>query len=253
MKKRLKISTKDIAVAAIFLAFILVFLLIPFPNFGVDMAVFALLAVCIAVSVKGFGMGLFTGIAFGLASLLKAFVRPNWTSPIFYNPMVSVFPRIIIPITTYFTFRFVKKLMRKKTNEVSTLVASTASTIVAVCTNTFLVLGMWAAFYLGDTFTDTAAGTSKTITWALFAGIISSNFIIELIICTALAPTICLALRLALRIDRRGRRDVEAITAASQMAEAEDVTVPAENASEIKEDLSKIAEVREGETDSSEE
>jgi len=213
MKKRLKLTTKDIAMAAIFLSFIFVFMLVPLSPFGVDLAVIALISVCVAVNVKGFAMGLFTGAAFGLASLLKAFVHPNWTSPVFYNPLVSIVPRILIPITAYFTFRFVKKLLRKRPNEVSTLAASTASTIVGVCTNTLLVLGMWAAFYLGDSFTDPVSGTSTTVTWALFAGIISSNFIIELAICTVLTPPICVALRLALRIDKRGRRDVDLVGA----------------------------------------
>ena len=231
MEKRLKISTKDIAIAAIFLSFILIFLLVPFPSFGVDMAVFALLAVCIAVIVKGFGMGLFTGIAFGVASFLKAFVRPSWTTPIFYNPLVSIFPRVMIPITAYFTFKLVKKLMRRQTNEVSTLAASTASAVVAVCTNTFLVLGMWAAFYMGDTFVlDEAAGTSKTITGAFFAGIIGSNFVVELIICAVLVPTICLALRLALRIDKRGRRDEEPAAKAPAEPAKEEEAAPAEPA-----------------------
>ena len=202
MKNKFKLTTNDIATAGIFLAFILVFMLVPFDAFGVDMAFIPLIAVCLAATVKGFKMGMFTGVAFGVASLVGAVIRPKITTPIFLNPAVSILPRIIIPITVYFSFKLVKKLMRQKREDVSTAVASTVSTLIGVCTNTLLVLGMWALFYFGDT--KTFGDKSVTFTGAFFAGVITTNFISELIICTAICPVICTALRIALGLDRKG-------------------------------------------------
>ena len=206
MTKAFKIKTKDIVTAAIYLAFILVFVLVPFPHVIVDMASIALIAVCLASTVNGFGMGLFTGASFGVASLVKAVLRPSITTPIFLNPAVSILPRILIPITTYFTFKLMKRLLRRSPEQIGTGVAATAATVVGVCTNTFFVLGTWALFYFGKTFTFD--GSSITITWAFFAGILATNFVIELIVCTVVCPVICTALRIALGVDKRGRRSV---------------------------------------------
>ena len=206
MTKAFKIKTKDIVTAAIYLAFIMVFVLVPFPHVIVDMASIALIAVCLASTVNGLGMGLFTGVSFGLASLLKAVLRPSITTPIFLNTAVSILPRILIPITTYFTFKLLKNLLRRSPEEIGTGVAATAATVVGVCTNTLFGLGIWALFYFGKTFTFD--GSSITITWAFFAGILATNFVIELIVCTVVCPVICTALRIALGVDKRGRRSV---------------------------------------------
>ena len=208
--KGIKIKTRDIATAGVFLAFILIFVLVPFESLtGVSLAFIPLIAVILAATVKGFGMGLFTGVAFGIASLVASYIHPTWTAPMFHNPVVSVIPRAIIPITVYFTFKLVKWFFRNKRDDVGTGVASTVATIVGVCTNTLLVLGMWAAFYFGHDFVD-QEGAAHTINGALLVGVLSSNFIIELIICTVLCPVICTSLRIALGIDKRGRKPLPA-------------------------------------------
>ena len=88
MAKPFKIKTQDIAVAGIFLSFILVFMLVPFNTFGVNMAFIPLIAVCLAATVKGFWMGLAMGIAFGVASLVGSYIHPDLTAPMFHNPVV---------------------------------------------------------------------------------------------------------------------------------------------------------------------
>lgn len=219
--KGIKIKTSDIATAGVFLAFILIFVLVPFESLtGVSLAFIPLIAVILAATVKGFGMGLFTGVAFGLASLLASYIHPTWTAPMFHNPVVSVIPRAIIPITVYFTFRLVKWFFRNKRDDVGTGVASTVATIVGVCTNTLLVLGMWAAFYFGHDFID-QEGIAHTINGALLVGVLTSNFIMELIICTVLCPIICTSLRIALGIDKRGRVPASAPAAEAVIAEGE--------------------------------
>ena len=205
MAKGIKIKTRDIAIAAIFLSLILIFVLVPMPNFlGVSMAFIPLLAVILAANVQGLGMGLFTGAAFGFASLINAFINPTLMAPMFYNPLVSIVPRVVIPVTTYFTFKGMKHILGKRSDEAGTFIAATISSIVAVCTNTGLVLSMMAAFNFGKTFGSTV------INAAFFGGLLGLNFLFEISICAFIAPIITVALRVALGLDKRDRKVVDA-------------------------------------------
>ena len=243
--KGIKIKTRDIATAGIFLAFILIFVLVPIPGIGgVDMAFISLIAVILAATVKGLGMGLFAGTAFGIASLIKSFIRPDWTSPMFHNPAVSILPRVIIPITVYFSFKLIKRLFRNKREDMGTGVASTVATVVGVCTNTLLVLGMWAAFYFGREFVY--EGAAHTINGALFAAVLSSNFVTELIICTVLCPILCTSVRIALGLDKRGPHKEESEEAkalgAEGQASADDATIAERLSTEQGEQVPETAE-----------
>ncbi len=222
MNKGTKIKTRDIAIAAIFLSLILIFVLVPMPTpLGVSMAFVPLIAVILAADVQGFGMGLFAGTAFGVASLCNAFLHPSLLAPIFYNPMVSIVPRMVIPVTAYFSFKLVKKLLKKRSEDTSTYIASTVSSVVAVVTNTSLVLSMMAAFNFGKTFEST------TINAAFFGGLLGVNFVFEIAICAFAAPIITTGLRIALGLDRRKR-----VAASQNDAETESISAPEEFASE---------------------
>ena len=211
MSKTVKIKTRDIAIAAIFLSLILIFVLVPIQTpLGVSMAFVPLIAVILAADVQGFGMGLFAGTAFGVASLINAFLHPSLLAPMFYNPMVSIVPRMIIPVTTYFSFKLIKKLLKKRSDDASTFVASTVSSVVAVVTNTGIVLSMMAAFNFGKTFGSTA------INAAFFGGLLSLNFVFEIAICAFAAPIVTTGLRLALGIDKRRLKSEEDEESASE-------------------------------------
>ena len=185
---------------------------------GLSLAVVPLIAVILAADVCGLGMGLFAGTAFGIASLVNAFLHPTLLAPMLHNPLVSVLPRMIIPVTTYFAFRLMKKLLRKRTDEAGTYVAATVSAALGVVTNTGLVLAMMAAFNFGKTFGST------TINAAFFGGLLGLNFLFEISICSLLAPIITTGLRIALRIDKRGRvpADVPAETVSEAPSDREE-------------------------------
>ena len=221
MNKGLKIKTRDIAIAAIFLSLILIFVLVPMPTpIGVSMAFVPLIAVILAADVQGLGMGLFAGTAFGIASLCNAFLHPSLLAPIFYNPMVSIVPRMVIPVTAYFSFKLMKKLLKKRSEDTSTYIASTVSSVVAVVTNTSLVLSMMAAFNFGKTFEST------TINAAFFGGLLGVNFVFEIAICAFVAPIVATGLRIALGLDRRKR-----VSAQPDGAEAQETPAAEEAAS----------------------
>ena len=217
MNKGIKIKTRDIAIAAIFLSLILIFVLVPMPTpLGVSMAFVPLIAVILAADVQGFGMGLFAGTAFGVASLCNAFLHPSLLSPIFYNPLVSIVPRMIIPVTAYYSFKLMKKLLKKRSEDTSTYVASTVSSIVAVVTNTTLVLLMMAAFNFGKTFEGTV------INAAFFGGLLGVNFVFEVAICAFVAPIVTTGLRIALGLDKRARK--QAVPAEAEALPEEDAS-----------------------------
>ena len=69
-------------------------------------------------------------------------------------------------------------------------------------------------FNFGKTFGST------TINAAFFGGLLGVNFLFEIAICTFAAPIITTGLRLALRIDKRGKRD---------LAPAAESSIPEEN------------------------
>lgn len=214
---KLKFSTRDIAVASILLAMILVFVLVPLKFIPIDVAFIPLMAVIIACQVEGGKMGVFTATMFGIASLIAAFTRPNIFSPIFYNPLVSIIPRIIIGFTCYFSYIGMRKLINKiyerkakrkeqeedfktRTNKdkLAIYIASTVSSIVAVITNTALVVSMIAAFNFGKTF------GGVLIDKTLILSLLGVNFLIELAVCAFVTPPIVLALRISLRKKEAG-------------------------------------------------
>lgn len=236
MAKYFRIKTRDIAVAAIYLSLILIFVLVPMPNpLGVSMAFIPLIAVILAADVQGLGMGLFAGTAFGLASLINAFLHPTLMAPMFYNPLVSILPRMVIPVTAYFAFRGMKRLLRKRSDDASTYIASTVSSVVAVCTNTALVLSMMAAFNFGKTFGETE------INAVFFGGLLGVNFLFEIVICAIVAPIVATGLRIALGLDRRGRGGEKKPSVAVEDAEAPSgAEKPAEPGAESAEEKKRI-------------
>jgi uncharacterized membrane protein len=77
---------------------------------------------------EGWLVGGIIGTIFGLFSFIRA------TVPLFKDPLVAIFPRIFIGITTYFAYAGLKKV-----NEYLALIVAAA---VGTLTNTILVLGM---------------------------------------------------------------------------------------------------------------
>ena len=209
MKKNNKEKIRKITTAGVLLALILVFLLVPMNFTGiVDLAVVAIIAVLLACQYEGFVMGIFCGLTFGLASLISSFTTGSGAllAPAFHNPLISILPRLIVPITTYFSYIGMRKLFKtayskkksnkknfneKHANRISVLTSSLVSSVVGVTTNTALVMSMLYAFHAGDTFGNTVIGT------ALLISVLSVNFPIELAVCAVATPSIVLALKVA--------------------------------------------------------
>lgn len=71
--------------------------------------------VIIGAIIEGPVVGAFVGLIFGLFSVYSAITTPTVTSFAFLNPLVSILPRVLIGITTYYVYKAIKNLGFKKT------------------------------------------------------------------------------------------------------------------------------------------
>lgn len=193
-------DTKQIAIIALLLAMMIIFAFVPINIAGTSIAVLPLIAIFIACQVEGGKVGFFMGFAFGLLSLISAIAIPQILSPVFYNPMVSVVPRLFIGVTTYFSYvglrkgfkRVFKNKEKKVATRVNILLSSSISSAVGTITNTALVIAMIYAFNAGKAY------GGIVINAAFLSALVGVNFVIEIAIAMILTPPIVLALRIAL-------------------------------------------------------
>lgn len=103
----------------------------------------------------------------------------------FYNPVVSVLPRIIMGIVAYGVLTGVRALCKnKKSVFVREVIPCSVAGACGVITNTVLVLLMMFAFAGGDAFLETALAT-----------ILSLNFLLEFICALLLVPVFVRTMR----------------------------------------------------------
>lgn len=190
-------KSMDIALIALMTSLIIIFAAVPISIGPVDMAFLPLLAVIIVTQTKGLKLGLIMGAIFGITSFVVAFSMRSVLSPIFQNPLVSIFPRLLIPVVTYFMGKAVEKLFSKLKESNSKLCDSLKygiSGAFGVITNTFFVLGMMMLFYFNQKFGEAVIG------WSLILFILGTNFLIELAIVTVLSIPVSLAVNKFLSI-----------------------------------------------------
>lgn len=211
-------NSRTIAINAILFALTIVLTVInsavPIP--GVSIAFLMLLPVLIASQVEKLSTAAFTGFVLGLSSLVCAFIFPNVMSPLFYNPLVSVLPRILIGIVSWTVFRFtniaidkIANLMGKKNKKKSIPpkadaplkrkgtvrfpLVSAFSAMMGVITNTAFVLAMIWVFFNNKSFEQIVINAE------FFTALISLNFVIEIAVCAVLVPPIVYAVKLVLK------------------------------------------------------
>ena len=71
--------------------------------------------VIIGAIMEGPVVGGFVGLIFGLFSIYQALTTPTPVSFVFLNPLVSVLPRILIGITSYYVYNILRKIGKNKT------------------------------------------------------------------------------------------------------------------------------------------
>ena len=216
-----------IALLAFELALIVIFSLLPI-NLGAASLALTLLPVLVIAMTQDFKTALLGGLIMGVTSLIGAFTvgAGSLTAPLFRNPLVSVLPRLFVPAVAWAVDRgivalYTKSQVRKaaerakragdgekaedgEKSEEGKIVSETEvrampkpwraatdalASAFGVMANTALVLGMIWLFYGGKTIGDSAINAE------FMAGLVSVNFVIEVIVMTVLTPPIAFAIR----------------------------------------------------------
>lgn len=107
-------KTRKIAVAGIMGALCIVMALTPigYIPIGPTKATIIHIPVIVAAILEGPLVGAIVGLIFGLSSMLNALIFPTVTSYVFFNPLVSVLPRILVGLVAYFVFALFKKIKK---------------------------------------------------------------------------------------------------------------------------------------------
>jgi uncharacterized membrane protein len=107
------------------------------------------LPVILAVLLEGPVVGVSIGFVFGISSLIKAWGSGVLGLDLFFrNPLISVLPRLIIPLAVWAAYRLLMKLFAKKGlgDKISSIIVS----VVGSVTNTALCLGLIVLIYGAD-------------------------------------------------------------------------------------------------------
>ena len=172
-------KSKDIAYIGIFSALVVVLQAIAEITriLGLPMSLaLGLIPVLVAGQLRGVKTGVIVGGVFGLTSLILAVIYvaslPNSYARIIINPLVSVFPRIMVGLVSALVYKAFTR--RGERSRAKRYVFSAVSALLGVVTNTVLFLGMYAAFAYGRTFDDATIDFKWIIT-----AVVAINTIIE--------------------------------------------------------------------------
>lgn len=142
--------------------------------------------VIIGAIVEGPVVGSLVGLVFGLFSMYQNFTAPGPTSFIFWNPIIALVPRVLIGITAYYIYAFLKNKIKNKSISIGT------AAICATLVNTIGVLSLTYIFYL-ERYSN-ALGIDSSTAGAAIAAIGVTNGIPEAIISGVISVPVVLAI-----------------------------------------------------------
>lgn len=165
MEKKKKFDIRKLTVIGVLGAISVVLGMTPlgFIPIGPTRATIMHIPVIIGAIVEGPIVGALVGLIFGLFSIYQAITAPTPVSFVFLNPLVSVLPRVLIGITSYYTYKALSGIGQKNTFRLLNLIwiAITAylayglyqsivvfTSIWPVLINSLLLLVVYAMIYL---------------------------------------------------------------------------------------------------------
>ncbi|MFH1880938.1 MAG: ECF transporter S component [Bacillota bacterium] len=172
------------------------------------------LPVIVAVLLEGPVVGVSIGFVFGISSLIRAWSSAAVGLTLFFrNPLVSVVPRMLIPLAVWGIYILLSSLFRK--TKIADKAISAVAAAMGAVTNTVLCLGMIILLY-GQDLTEIvhnliAAGDVGSTylnhagAW-LVAVVGLPNGIAEAVVAAVLIPIIKIAVESATKRYRRGRK-----------------------------------------------
>ncbi|MEG1509714.1 MAG: ECF transporter S component [Clostridia bacterium] len=207
-------NTRRMALVALMFALVIIFTFVPI-QFGTVTLGLMILPVLIIAQLEDFKTTMIVTIFMALANFLAWYTVKAGAllAPVFQNPLVCIFPRVLIGINAYFTGKLMKKLLVKPIYDITTLddgtekkvlqnkikvdamenLSSLIATAVGVLTNTLFVGLMAVLLFNGRSFISGAQTT--TMTPQFIVGCFSINFVIEIICFSVIVPPIVYALK----------------------------------------------------------
>ena len=108
---------------------------------GISAAIATLLCVLPLTQIFGYKESFVACLTFGIMSMLRAYLLPNVTSVAFMRVEVAIIPRLLISLTGYFTYKWLKRPCSESNKKwVNSYLASSVSAGVGMLTNTVFVL-----------------------------------------------------------------------------------------------------------------
>lgn len=156
------------------------FIRLPFLN-----ATIMHLPVIIGAIIEGPIVGMAVGLCFGLFSMYQAITAPTITSFVFLNPIIALIPRILIGVTTYYSYKFLEKKFKK--------LSVAFSAAIGTLTNTTLVLGL-IYFIYAEQYAN-ALGKDPSLAGKFIASVGFINGVPELIVSVLLTVPIIMAIK----------------------------------------------------------
>ncbi|MGL4797347.1 MAG: ECF transporter S component [Paraclostridium sp.] len=143
--------------------------------------------VIIGAIIEGPIVGASIGFIFGFTSFIRALTMPTITSFAFINPLVSIIPRMLIGVVSYYIYKTVFSITKKNT------VAGLATGAIGSLVNTFGVLGMIYIMY-AQKYVE-AIGGDVSAARAVILGIATTNGIPEAIVGALVVSAVVIALK----------------------------------------------------------
>lgn len=151
------------------------------------------LPILITAVVFGLAPGLAVALAFGGISLFIALTAPSSIlDPFFVNPLISILPRLLIPVTTYFVYRGLSKALGGAKS--GDALACGIAVAVGNLTNTFGVYTMLYLVYAGKIMEVTGKSALTLIVTA-----ISTTTVIKCIVIVVVAVPVVKAMKRMLK------------------------------------------------------
>lgn len=144
--------------------------------------------VIIGAMIEGPLVGAIIGLIFGMFSIIQSITSPTVISFVFWNPLVSVFPRVLIGIVSYYSYASIKKIVK---NDALAVVFTGA---IGTLTNTVGVLSMIYLIY-GVRFVE-AIGQDISSVGKIIIGIGITNGIPETIVAIVIVTGVMRGLKL---------------------------------------------------------
>lgn len=219
-KSARSVKTRRVALLAVMLALVVVLSFLPL-NLGAAVLALTILPVLVVALTQDIVTSAAAGLLMGLTSCLMAYTvnAGTLTAPMFQNPLVSVLPRVFVPLVVFGArtglSAAVSALSRRRSLSAraeKTCLAAVdyVSAALGVVTNTALVLGMIWLVYGGKQVGNAYVSPEFVM------GMVSLNFVIEVIVFPLLSPPIAYAVR------RQGCAYLAAKKRAGQSAETVD-------------------------------